>query len=274
MSALTRLRDARVRLWPWAAAVATTLAIAGVSLLGRSEPVAAQATTSAAARMEPAERAAIEAVVREYILANPEIIPQAITALQSREVGKLLDSNRAEIETPFASAWAGAKDGDVTLVEFYDFGCPYCRAAKADVARLIAEDKRLKVVYRDLPVLSEASREAAIASLSAAQQGRHAAFYNAMFDGSGRVSHEKVVATVRRAGLSEIRTARDLAAKANTAEIEKNLELGRALGISGTPSYVVGDRILTGAVGYEALKEAVSAARTDAAAATSSAAAR
>lgn len=224
---------------------------------------AADKSSAAAAlrALTPEQRRAVEVIVRQYILDNPEIIPQAISNLQNREVIKLLERNRKDIETPFGNAWAGAADGDVVLVEFYDFACPYCRQAKADVERLLKEDKRLKVVYRDYPVIAEASREAALASLSAAAQGRHGAFYDAMFDAPSRVSHEKVVAAVRTARLNEVRTARDLAVKANEAELTRNIDLGQALGLNGTPSYVVGNKVLVGAVGYEELKSAIAEAR-------------
>lgn len=211
--------------------------------------------------LSPAERTAVEAVVRRYILDHPEIIPEAVARLQSREVTRLIDSRRKEIETPFASAWAGAEKPDVTLVEFYDYACPYCQQAKADVDRLLREDKGLRVVYREYPVLSEASREAAVAGLSAAAQGRHQAYYSRMYGSPGRLTHEKVVAVVRASGLDEMRTARDLAAQANKAEISRNLEIGQALGLSGTPSYVIGNRVLVGAVGYGELKKAVAEAR-------------
>jgi len=225
--------------------------------------VAGDKSSAAAAlrALTPEQRRAVEVIVRQYILDNPEIIPQAISNLQNREVTKLLERKRKDIETPFGSAWAGAVDADVVLVEFYDYACPYCRQAKADVERLIKEDKRLKVVYRDYPVIAEASREAALASLSAAAQGRHGAFYSAMFDQPSRVSHEKVVAAVRTARLNEVRTARDLAAKANEAELARNIDLGQALGLNGTPSYVVGNKVLVGAVGYEELKSAIAEAR-------------
>lgn len=232
---------------------------------GQAVPATTQKTPEPPAgainALSPSQRTAVEAVVRRYILDHPEIIPEAIARLQQREVTRLIDSRRSDIETPFASAWAGAKDGDVTLVEFYDYACPYCQQAKADVEKLLASDKRLRVVYREYPVIAEASREAAIASLSAASQGRHAQFYDRMYGVPGRVNHEKVVAVVRAAGLNEMRTARDLASQANSAEITRNIELGQALGLSGTPAYVVGDRVLVGAVGYEALKQAVAEAR-------------
>jgi protein-disulfide isomerase len=235
----------------WAAGLGMGLTIATVAVsLG-----------APAARPVPTGGKAMEAMVREAILANPQVIPDAINRLQQMEVEKLLASNREAIETPFAGAWAGARDGDVVLVEFFDFNCPYCRQANADVDRLLKEDPRLKIVFRDLPVLGPESERFARASLSAAEQGRYSRFRNTVFDGQGALTQERLIRNVRAAGLDEGRVAQDLNSKAIVAEIEKNLGVGRALGLTGTPSYVVGNQILSGAVGYEALKEAVAAAR-------------
>jgi len=239
--------------------MATVLAVAAAGLLFAVSGGTTASPVGADQFSRP-QRAAIDAMVRQYILEHPEIIPEAINRLQEREVTKLLDSNRDEIETPFASAWAGNPNGDVVLVEFFDYACPYCRASKADVDRLLAEDKGLKVVYRDFPVLGPASDEAALASLSAAQQGKYKAFHGAMF-ASGRPSREKIIDNVRRARLNEAQTARDLNSGALKAEIQKNLDLGRALGLTGTPAYVIGNRILSGAVGYDEIKGAIAEAR-------------
>lgn len=214
-----------------------------------------------AGEFDRAERAAIREVVRQYILENPEIIPEAVNRLQQREVTKLLDSNRDEIETPFAGAWAGAKDGDVVLVEFFDYNCPYCRLSHADVQRLLKEDDDLKVVFRDFPVLGPASEEAAMASLSAAKQNRFLRYYNSSFEAPGRPNRERTIRMIRAAGLNEGQTAADLNSTALKNELRKNLELGRALGLTGTPTYIVGNRILSGAVGYDTLKQAIDEAR-------------
>ncbi len=209
----------------------------------------------------PPDKAAVEKIVHDYLLAHPEIIPEAISGMQSRDVARLLHDNRAEVETPFAGAVAGNPHGDVTLVEFFDYACPYCRAAHADIKRLIAADHGLRVVYRDFPVLSEGSGEAAMAALSAARQGKYAAFHDRMFETDGKVDRERIVAMVRTAGLDERRTAADFANPALRGEIKKNIDLGRALGLTGTPTFIVGDRILSGAVGYDKLAAAVAAAR-------------
>lgn len=217
---------------------------------------------SAAAAVPAAERTRMEAVIRDYLLNHPEIIPEAVKRLQDRQVSDLIAANRETIETPFEGAWAGAKNGDVVLVEFFDYACPYCRASVADVKRLLAEDKKLKVVWRDFPVLGENSHEAAMASLSAARQGRYQAFYDGMF-ASGRPDRASIIKAVRGAGLNEVQTGHDLDSAAFRTEISNNLELGRALGLTGTPSYVIGGQILNGAVGYDTLKAAVAKAREE-----------
>lgn len=199
--------------------------------------------------------------VRAAILADPEIIPDAITKLQDREVAKLLASNREAIETPFAGAWAGAADGDVVLVEFFDFACPYCRQGHADIARLLAEDPKLKVVWRDFPVLGPESERFARASLSAARQGRYRQFLDAVFSREGHLAEAGFIPAVRKAGLDERQLVEDLKDPEIAAVIESNRGLARALGLTGTPSYIVGNRIVSGAVGIEALRKAIAEAR-------------
>lgn len=255
LQALTR--DGRLMLM-WA--LAALLVTAGVALAVLRQSYDSMSATEASAAVSPAERARMETVVHDYLLAHPEIIPEAIKRLQDRQVGDMIAANREAIETPFEGAWAGARNGDVVLVEFFDYACPYCRASVADVKRLLAEDKRLKVVWREFPVLGEDSQEAAMASLSAARQGRYVDFYNRMFE-SGRPDRGTLIQSVRAAKMNEVQTGRDLQSAAFKAEIQNNLELGRALGLSGTPSYVIGDQILNGAVGYETLKAAVAKAR-------------
>jgi protein-disulfide isomerase len=201
--------------------------------------------------------------VRDYILNHPEIIPEAVARLEQAEARKALAANRAAIETPFPGAVAGNPQGDVKLVVFFDYACPYCRQGHADVQKLVREDPKLMVIYRDFPVLSPASTEAAMASLSAATQGGYGKFHNAMFDSPGRVSPARTMGIVKGVGLSEEKTTADLNNAALKAEVNRNLEMGRNLGLTGTPSYIIGNRILSGAVGFDRLKEAVAAARAE-----------
>src|SRR3546814_17888755 len=100
-------------------------------------------------------RAQIETIVHDYILAHPEIIPQAIERLQAKRTASLVDRHRTELETPFAGGWEGAMDGDVVLVEFFDYACGYCKASLPAIDRLLSEDNGLKVVYREIPILTD-----------------------------------------------------------------------------------------------------------------------
>jgi protein-disulfide isomerase len=227
------------------------LAVGAVAaLIGASAVALAQGVGVAS---DPS-RARIEQVVRDYILAHPEIIPEAIDALRARETAQAVNSHRKELETPFASAWAGAKDGDVVLVEFFDYACSFCRASKPDVQRLLDEDKKLKVVFRELPVLGEDSVAAAHVSLAAARQGRFRQFYERMF-AAGRPAPQAVATTQKALNIAPMKSP-DF-----DREIDNNFALARALNVTGTPTFVVGDKVFQGAVGYAALKEAIEAAR-------------
>ena len=193
--------------------------------------------------------------VRDYLLENPEILPEAMQRLQDRTAARAVAANRAALETPFAGAWAGAADGDVVLVEFFDYACGYCRKSNADVDRLLREDPKLKVVWREWPVLGPDSEAAARASLAAAQAGRFKPFHDQLF-AAGRPTADALAKARAAVGLSG-----DLPAAATDRELARNFQLARNLEATGTPTFVVGDQILQGAVGYEALKQAVKEAR-------------
>lgn len=210
--------------------------------------------------VETSDRAAIETIVREYILSHPEILPEAMRNLENREVSKAVSQNRSALEKPFAGAWEGAADADVTLVEFFDYNCSYCRSSVPTITRLLAEDKKLKIVYRELPILGEASEAAARHSLAVAQQGNYGAFHRLLF-GAGRTSPAVIDEALGKAGSDKTRVKAALASPAIEAEIAQNLSLQRSLNLNGTPSWVVGNRVFAGAVGYDELKKAIAEAR-------------
>jgi protein-disulfide isomerase len=235
-----------------------TLSIAGISaLVGAGATALALGTSTPVA---PKERAAIEEIVREYILNHPEILPQAMENLRANEIGKSVEANRAGIETPFAGAWDGAADADVTLVEFFDYACGYCRASLPDIDRLLAEDKKLKIVYREMPVLGQGSVDAARISFAAAKQGKYKAFHKAMF-ATGRPDAASIKQAIKLAGIDE-GAARKFAASSDAEQgLAQSSEIQRGLQLSGTPAWVVGNKVMMGAVGYDSLKEAIAAAR-------------
>lgn len=234
-----------------AGAAATYAAMTG----GVSGAVGGAGGGAASAEVSTRERATIEQIVHDYILAHPEILPQAMEKLQARDTAKAIAANRALIETPFAGAWDGAKDGDVVLVEFFDYACGYCRAALPDIERLLREDRRLKIVYRELPVLGPDSVSAAHVSLAVAGSGRYPAFHRALY-AAGRPSAAVAEQVARRFGVVAVKPT-----AVSREEIAVNLQLQSALRLSGTPTWIVGDRMLNGAVGYDALKAAVAEAR-------------
>lgn len=230
-------------------------ALAGVAGL------AAGVTATRAAAGEAPDKAAIEAIVRDYLLAHPEIIPEAMTRLQAREAARGIAAVRGAIETPFAGAWTGNPAGDVTLVMFSDYSCTYCRVSAPDIEKLVAEDPKLKIVWREIPVLGPQSEAAARAALAAAKQGRYPAFHHAAFAGP-RPDAARIAAIAREIGLDPPRFAADRAGADIAGEIAANLALAAKLGVDGTPAFVVGDRMLSGAVGHDALAAAIAAART------------
>jgi protein-disulfide isomerase len=197
---------------------------------------------------------------RAYLLANPEVLPEAMDVLQQRELLARIEPLRGELERPFPGAVLGNPSGSVTLVEFSDYACTYCRQSVADVAALIAENPDLKVVMREYPILSPESVEAARMALAAAQQGKYARFHDAMFR-LGLSTPEAIEAAAKEAGvdLALARTAID--SGMFDAQLHANAALASQLGISGTPGWVIGDQALNGAVGREEIGKAIEAAR-------------
>jgi protein-disulfide isomerase len=203
----------------------------------------------------------VETIVADYIKANPQLIPEALEAQRGREVAKAIDAIRPALEKPYAGAWAGNADGDVTLVVFTDYACGFCRASVPDVDRLIREDKRLKVVFRELPIIAPQSRDAAIMALAAARQGKYDAFHHAMF-AAGSLDKAAIAAAAEKVGVVTDGTAD---ATANEAlfqrELDSNLAIATQLQLNATPTWIVGNQLFQGQIGYDALKQAVAKAR-------------
>lgn len=195
-------------------------------------------------------------IVRQGMLADPQILLDADAALRDRQNAPALAAARVALETPFASSWKGAQKPEVVLVEFYDYACPYCKASNPHVDQLLKENPGLRVVYRELPILGQNSIEAARLSLAASKAGRFREFHDALY-AAGRPAPETNAAAARVANIPAT-PAQDPAIE---AELKRNFEMAGRLGATGTPLFVVGDRVLNGAVGYDALKQAVEAAR-------------
>jgi len=197
---------------------------------------------------------------RDYLLANPEVLPEAMEVLQRREQMARIEPLRSQLETPFPGAVLGNPAGTVTLVEFSDYACSFCRQSVADVEALIAANPDLKVVMREYPILSQGSVDAARMALAAAQQGRYAAFHQAMFQ-LGSPTPQSIEAAASTAGVDLAKARAAIETGAFDDQLRANGSLANALGISGTPGWVVGDQTLNGAVGRQAIGEAIAEAR-------------
>lgn len=195
-------------------------------------------------------------LVRSALLANPNMLVEAGDALRDQQYSQALQPIRAALEQPFHSSWKGAEKPEVTLTYFYDYACGYCRQSNPDIERLLKEDKGLRVVYRELPILGPDSVAAARVSLAASKAGKFTAFHDALY-AAGRPGPDTIALAARAAGVPP-EPAND---PAQEAELKANMGLASQLGATGTPLFVIGDRVINAAVGYDKLKEAIEAAR-------------
>ncbi|MDB5682184.1 MAG: DsbA family protein [Sphingomonas bacterium] len=198
--------------------------------------------------------------IREYLLANPEVIPEAMQRLQDRAAAKVIAANRADILTPVGNAWSGNPNGDVTVVEYLDYNCTYCRASLPVVDQLIAADPKVKVIYRELPVLSLQSETAARYAIVAGRQGKYRALHAALYAG-GPLTEASMDKALVTAGLDPVKVKAEAKDASVEAAIKTNLSLMRPLGLTGTPSWVIGDRVVSSVMSVEDMRAAVEAAR-------------
>lgn len=182
-------------------------------------------------------------------------------ALQQRETDKLVSQNRTALETPFAGAWDGAEKGRVTIVEFSDYACGFCRKANGDLNRLLSEDKDIRLVIRQLPILGPDSEIAARTALAIAKNSSKFSEFHHQIYNSKHLSPEVIVDIVKSLGLNPQDIAKQGSDPAITQEITKNILLARELGLTGTPAFIIGDKVFSGVAGYDALKEAVAKIR-------------
>jgi len=196
--------------------------------------------------------------VREALVRDPQMLMEAADTLRTKQYAPVVKANASALTTPFASSWKGSAHPDVVMVEFFDYACGYCRASIPVVERLLAEDKGLRVVFRELPILGTDSVTAARVSLAASQAGKFPQFHDVLYS-AGRPSPESIDAAAKSVGV-QVPTA---PVPGYEAELRRNFQLASALGATGTPLFVVGDRVFNGAVGYDALRKAIADARKE-----------
>ncbi|MFV3077092.1 DsbA family protein [Niveispirillum fermenti] len=204
---------------------------------------------------KPLDKAAVEQIVREYLVANPEVILEALQALENREQAastqaakEALTANRAALEQSPTSPVGGNPKGDVTLVEFFDYNCGYCKRTHPERTAAVKGDGKVRVIYKEFPILAASSREAARAALAANRQGKYEAFHTALMSHQGRLDTDTIRRAARDVGLDVKQMEKDMGDPAIEAELKANAELAQKLGIRGTPGFVIGDTVVPGAI--------------------------
>ncbi len=216
----------------------------------------------------PLSREAVEQIVQDYLKAHPEVIVEALQGMQQRQreaqrqqAQQALAAHREQLLRDASSPVGGNTRGDVTVVEFFDYACPHCKTVGASVRQLLREDPKIRLVYKELPVLGEASVTAARGARAANAQGKSQPFHEALMAAPGALSEAGVFEAAAKVGLDVARLKTDMAKPEVTATIESNYKLAQALGITGTPAFVIGDGLAPGAIPLARLKDMVARAR-------------
>ena len=223
---------------------------------------------AAASTAVPGDKAALGKTIREYLLANPEVLVEAMQELERKQDGqrdavaqKGVQENQAELFRDPDSPIGGNPNGDVVIVDFNDYQCPYCKRTHQAMKSVVAADGKVKTIYKDLPILGEASKVAAVAALASVKQGKHTAFHNALMEFTGKLDRDKILDIASSVGIDRAQLEKDMEDPKLKRTIERNLELASALGIRGTPAFVIGKQFVPGAVDAAALKQLIADAR-------------
>jgi protein-disulfide isomerase len=217
--------------------------------------------------MAPAQQMTNEQVKQlalEAILENPQIIMQAVAILEQRERERAAsgaNTVRLQLEQDPNSPNLGNPDGDVTVIEFFDYNCPYCRKAGQTVQELLASDANVRVIYREWPILGEDSVFASRAALAARAQGKYEEFHWALMNGEGRASEASILKLARHLDLDVEKLQADMTSPAVEAHIAQSSALARTLGFTGTPAFIVGDRTAPGMLSTDEITAMVAEAR-------------
>jgi len=238
---------------------------------------AASIAVAAAAPLQAQEfsagqRGEIENIVKEYLIAHPEVLQDALTEMEKRQAAAETEKHRTAVKDYSRALFdsshqvtLGNPQGDVTMVEFFDYNCGYCKRALADMLDLMKNDPKLKVVLKEFPVLGPGSVEAAQVAVAVRMQDKtgkkYMDFHQKLLSGRGQADRARALAVAKEVGVDMPRLEKDMAGDEIKATIDENMKLAEALGLNGTPSYVVGTDVVVGAVALAALKEKVETAR-------------
>jgi len=211
--------------------------------------------------IDPIERAKIEQIIRDYLLAHPEVIPEAMEVLRDRMTAATIAEHAEALFRNPADPVAGNPDGDVTIVEFFDYACGYCKRMLPRLRKVLDNDANIRVVFKEFPILSEDSVTAAKAALAARLQGNYLDFHMALMGARGRLSEDRIFEIARSVGLSTSLLKQDMERPELARIISDNRQLARDLGVSGTPAIIVDSTLISGAISYEDLTALIARAR-------------
>ncbi|MDA0664736.1 MAG: DsbA family protein [Proteobacteria bacterium] len=222
----------------------------------------------AAADIVDKDRKAIEEIVHQYILEHPEVIAEAIDRLRERErIAQEEAQRQAKLtlapliyENPQTPEMGNAK-GDVTVVEFFDYQCGYCKQVFPAVMNVLNADKNIRVLWKELPILGPVSRFASRAAMAADKQGKYFKYHVALMELKGRLTEDRVMETAHAVGLDMKQLITDMASPEIERYLSETLELAQSLGINGTPAFLFGDQLVPGAVGEDKMRELIALAR-------------
>lgn len=251
-------------------ALALFLALA-VPAAAQSLAQAPAAQPSAGAPATAEERARIEAIVRDYLLRNPEVLQEALVELERRQAqaeerarAEAFQANREALYRSPHQVVLGNPNGDVTLVEFFDYNCGFCKRALPETMELLRSDSRIRLVLKDFPVLGPGSVEAAQVAVALKMQiqgEKYLEFHQKLLGGRGQANAARALEVAREVGADMARLQRDMQSPQVRETLEENMRLAETLRINGTPTYIVGDEVVVGAVGLEKLRENIVRAR-------------
>ncbi len=217
---------------------------------------------------EPVTRQALEQMIEQYIRAHPEVIEQSLQSLENKRAAEEQERQKAALATHQqellndpASPVSGNPAGDVTVVEFFDYRCGYCKKAASALTQLQQSDARVRVVYKDFPILGETSEWAAKAALASNLQGRHRAFHEALLAAKDDLTKEQLFRIATETGLDVNRLDQDMTRPEWQPIIDRNRALAKTLGIGGTPAFIVGNDLVPGALDLKTLQELVAHTR-------------
>lgn len=243
------------------------LVLAAAALVALSSAVS-RASAQSDKPFTPEQEKRIQEMIRDYILANPEVILEAVQTLRRRQeeaqkkaAEQALKTRKAELQGAKDLPVLGNPNGDITIVEFMDYRCGYCKGVKPVLDQILKEDGNIRLVLKEFPILGPASKTASMAAIASIKQGKYAAFHNALMAYPNNLTDDVIFALARQVGIDVAKLKEDMKSEAVTELIARTHKLAQELGINGTPAFVIGDEIVPGAIGADEFKARVSAAR-------------